>query len=718
MVGDLLERVSKPRRHRLVVSVPGRRREDELGRLPDIKGNFVALDTEADGLDPYSGHRAFCVSWFTELGEYGFTLLDAKSLAWLRKLSNHPTKNFIFHNAKFDQKMLLFSGVYFPADRTHCTMVMAKLVNSLLMGYDLRSLSIRFLNRDPGDKDEIDEWLKNAKRQQRRNDLTFKDVPIEITQRRCMWDSESTLKLFMLFRKRINETCLPLYRNEQQLLYECVEIERYGIPVDLSKARQLRAKSLDGVDQLKAKLNQLVCPLKITKFKTRKRKGKKFKEAIEIELTEFNANSAIHLEAAFAKAGIELKYKTKAKKDKQGELKGGGRWSFDEYAMIQYVSPPLQSVIRRSGEEGWLFDKFYHEVLKTIRKNKLSITEMLPPFVLKLRELSKMASTYYDNLIAGAVDVHTEPNGRAVGIIHCKFNQAEAKTGRFSSSEPNLQNMPRLLGPRECFVPRRGRVHWHFDYSQVEMKLFGHFAQDPKMAAAIRDDIHRHTAAIVNKCPKDKVTSEQRKRAKKINFGPLYGSGADTLAETMTRDGFPTKGYEARQWLADYHKEFPSVRRTTNGFKADLVRKGYVVNPFGRRYYIPVKFAYKALNYMCQGTSADLMKRAMVDICVWLRESGLKSRLILTVHDELVIEMPRSEQKIVVPMVIRLMEAINDFYIPIEVDAEVVTHRWSQKREPKDVGVDWEAMVKLARSNKPLGGSQATRWSQREKKCV
>ena len=683
--------------------------------FPAIDGRYISLDIETDGLNPYRGHRAFCFAWSTEQGEFGWTYKTRAALKWLKSLTERKDKEFVFHNGKFDIKMLGFDGIEFPRERTHCTLILSKLVNSLLPSHDLRSLAIRFAGADPFDKDTIEQWVAEEKRRTRRTDITFKDAPRELVSSRNLWDAQQTTKLFALFKRQVDATCPELYRTEQRLMFECIDIENYGVMVDLTKVKQLRAKSIEGITKLQANLNRLVCPLTIVKQKTRRRKGVKYKEAIEIKLDSFNANSPIEMEAAFNAAGIELRFKTKPKKNRQGEMRGGGRWSFDEYAMIQYVSPPLQSVIRRSGEEGWLFGKFYHEVKKAIRENKLSEFEMLPPFILKLRELQKMVSTYYDNLIADAVDVQIEPNGREVGIIHCKFNQAEAKTGRFSSSEPNLQNMPRLLGPRQCFVPRRGRVNWHFDYSQVEMKFFGHFAKDPKMAQAIKDDIHRHTASVINKIPKDQVTSEQRKRAKKVNFGPLYGSGADTLAEALTKDGFPTQGYEARKWLIAYHAEFPSVRRTTNGFKADLSRKGYVENPFGRRYHIPVKFAYKALNYMCQGTSADLMKRAMVDICHWLRENGLKSRLILTVHDELVIEMPRSEQRIVVSAVIRLMEELRRFYLPIEVDAEVVTKRWSEKVEPKDVGIDWDEAVKLARSGKPIHGVQVTPWSQRNK---
>jgi DNA polymerase I-like protein with 3'-5' exonuclease and polymerase domains len=696
-------------------------RGTEACEFPDLHGRIVAIDVETNGLNVYKGNRAFCFSFFTNKGEYGFTRITPSSIEWLNRQVSNTSNEFVGHNMKTEIKFLGVEGVKFPRARTHCTLIQSKLVNSLLPNHDLRSLAIRFADRDPGDKDEIIEWLKANRRRfmlEHGRAPNFSDAPIEIVQRRNLWDVESTIYLYEIFRSRIRETCEALYRTEQQLMFDCVDMEDRGVPIDLTRVKQLRERSLIGVAKLKDQLNKVVGKLTIMKNKTKRVKGEKVKVQIPLEIESFNPGSPVQMEAAFNKVGIELKHRTKPKKDKSGQVRGGGRWSFDEYAMIQYVSPPLQSVIRESGEKGWLFPQFYREVKKAVRVNKLSTSELLPPFVLKFRELSKMVSTYYDNMLQMATDVEVEPSGREVGIIHCSFNQAEAKTGRFSSSEPNLQNMPRLLGPRECFIPRKGRVHWHFDYSQVEMRLFAHFAQDPKMVKAILNDIHRHTASKINRCRPEDVTDEQRKRAKKVNFGPLYGSGADTLAETMTRDGFPTTADQTRSWLSVYHDEFPSVRRTTNNLKVELSRNGYIRNPFGRRYHIPVRFAYKGLNYDCQGTSADLMKRALVDIAYMLRKGGYKSRVILTVHDELVIEMVRSEQRVLVPTIIRLMENHTDFFMPIIVDAEVVIKRWSQKVDPKEVGIDLDEAIKLARSNRLVEGTKTIQWSKRLKKVA
>jgi hypothetical protein len=154
----------------------------------------------------------------------------------------------------------------------------------------------------------------------------------------------------------------------------------------------LRAQSRVGIIRVQRDLNELVCPLDIR----RKKKDKFIDEVIEC----FNAGSPIQKVAAFQKLGFKLKYKTKPKKDKNtGKLKGGGNWSFDEYAMVRYVSKPLAAIIRDSGEEGWSLERFYNAVLGVIDKHCLDRRELLPPLMLKMGELSKMVTTYYDHLI-------------------------------------------------------------------------------------------------------------------------------------------------------------------------------------------------------------------------------------------------------------------------------------------------------------------------------
>lgn len=653
-----------------------------------LVGDVVVLDVETDGVNPYHGDRIFCWSYITNKGEYGFMLKTPQNLEFIKKIFNDPTKKVIFHHAKFDIKMYSFEGIdiFDIKAEVHCTLILSKMYNGMMHSYRLEWLGAKLLNRDTKDKTAIVDWLKTHTREiysLHGRKPNFTDAPIDLVKRRANWDVETTLMLFHFLYPKVQRTCPKLYETERQLMFVVIDMENEGLQVDITRAKELRAECERGISKIQKDLDELVCPFVIFKKKTKRVDGEKVKIEVPVTIESLNTgSSALQLPAVFIKMGIELKYKTKPKKGKKGgKPSGGGRWSFDEYSMVRYVSPYLASVIRDSSEEGWPLDRWYDTVYRVIKEKKLDRSQLLPPLILKLTELKKLISTYYNHIINDAVDVQITPAGREIGVLHCNFNQSEAMTGRFSSSNPNIQNMPRILGPRECFIPRKGRKNYHIDYEQVEMKFFVHFAKDSDMAKAIESDIHLYVAAeIYNRAAKD-VTKEQRKRAKGVNFGIIYGSGGNTMAETMTKKGLITSKTEATLLVAKYHKRFPSVRRITNFFKNELSRKGYVENPMGRRYHISLSKSYTALNYMCQGTSADLIKESMVKVFKWLRVNGYKSKIIKQIHDELVIQTVPSEAESVIPAIMKMMEDRKRFFIPITVDCEVVNHRWSNKEK-------------------------------------
>lgn len=649
-----------------------------------LRGNVVALDVETDGLNPYLGHRIFGFAYCTNKGETAWVEKTPEAIAWVAALLADPTKTVVFHNGKFDLKMFSFEGIdVFSVKATVLdTMTMAKVLYSTSKGFSLRQLAVEFIPNYPtDDKDEVELWIKEHSRAFKREHgrkPNFSDAPRDIVERRALWDVRSTLLLHRIFAPEVARVCPDLSQTEHDLIFVCIDMENTGVLVDVTHARQLRDGAQRATDRILADLRSIVGSIEVE----RTRKGEKVIETVD----EFNPGSNQHLAAAFTKLGIRLRFKTKPKKNKNKDGKtGGGNWSFDEYAMIRYVPKPLAGIIRESGEDGWDIDKFYDEVYSTAIEHKLPKRDLIPPLVLKYREVTKMISTYYNHLIDDVVDRYTSPKGREYGTLHCKFNPAEAMTGRFSSSGPNLQNMPRLLGPRECFVPRKGAWNWHLDYSQVEMRMFVHFAEDKVMAAAIDNDIHREIASRIYRVDRDDVTKEQRKRGKATGFGVLYGSGGETQAETLTKRGLPTSTAEGEMLVNSFHREFPSVRRLTNKLKDELRREGYVTNPFGRRYHIPDRFSYKALNYMCQGTSADIIKAAMVKIWKWLRKSGLRTKMVMTIHDEVVLQVPKSEMARVIPMAKRMMEHKTNFFVPVTVDAEVNKTRWSEKKDADDL---------------------------------
>src|SRR6185436_13747297 len=275
--------------------------------------------------------------------------------------------------------------------------------------------------------------------------------------------------------------------------------------------------------------------------------------------------------------------------------------------------------------------------------------------ILEQRELSKLKSTYVDALPA-AVNPET-------GRVHTSYNQAGSVTGRIASSEPNLQNIPirTELGRRvrKAFVAGRVQRLVAADYSQIELRLAAHMAQDQTMLQAFHDgeDIHTATMAAVLNVPPEKITKDQRRQAKAINFGLLYGMGAFALS----RQTGLTLG-EAEDFIRKYFERFPGVKKYFDETKRLAAERGYVETLLGRRRYFPgltesastresaiarARAEREAINAPVQGTAADIIKRAMLQLPSALAKAGLSAKMLLQVHDELVLECPTDEVKAV-----------------------------------------------------------------------
>ncbi|MHB1223519.1 MAG: DNA polymerase I [Gemmatimonadaceae bacterium] len=298
----------------------------------------------------------------------------------------------------------------------------------------------------------------------------------------------------------------------------------------------------------------------------------------------------------------------------------------------------------------------------------------IPELLMEYRELFKLEGTYLEALPA-LVDPRT-------GRIHTSFNQTVASTGRLSSSDPNLQNIPirRELGRdiRRGFVPRKG---WQFlaaDYSQIELRLLAHLSHDPAFVAAFNagGDIHRQTASIIFGVPLDMVTSEMRARAKTINFATIYGQGAHALSRQLK-----ISNAEAREFINTYFERFQGVKDYLESRVEYARDHGYVQTIFGRRRYIPElkdrnrnvqAFGERtAANSPIQGSAADLIKIAMIRIGGALERRGLQSRMLLQVHDELVFEVPPPEMDELRALVVREMEGAAELSVPLVVDVGV-----------------------------------------------
>ena len=295
----------------------------------------------------------------------------------------------------------------------------------------------------------------------------------------------------------------------------------------------------------------------------------------------------------------------------------------------------------------------------------------LPALILVHRRLAKLRSTYIDAL-PPLVNEHT-------GRIHPTFHQTGAATGRLSSSHPNVQNIPIRsedgIRIREAFIPAEGRVLVSADYSQVELRILAHFSGDASLREAFAEgaDIHRRTAAEVAGIDETDVSGGQRAAAKAVNFGILYGQSAFGLARQL---GIP--GAEAQAMIDAYFRRYLGVRHFLDQTLESAREQGYVRTLLGRRRYLPdlnsrnraVRQASErmAVNSVIQGTAADLMKKAMVEVAEGIRSAGLAARMILQVHDELVFDVPKAETAALTELARVRMEGVYALEVPLEVE--------------------------------------------------
>ncbi len=301
---------------------------------------------------------------------------------------------------------------------------------------------------------------------------------------------------------------------------------------------------------------------------------------------------------------------------------------------------------------------------------KLSADHPIVADVLEYRGLAKLKSTYADGLAAFIGEDER---------IHTTFNQTITATGRISSTDPNLQNIPMRmeLGRkiRKVFVPAKGHIFTDADYSQIELRILAHMSGDQQLIEAYKmhADIHRITASQVFHIPFDEVTSLQRRNAKAVNFGIVYGISSFGLSQdlSITRK-------EASEYIEQYFATYPGVKNFLDNTVADAKKQGFVTTMFGRRRPVPEltssnfmqrSFGERvAMNSPIQGTAADIIKIAMIRVSRRLKRDGLKSKLILQVHDELLIETVKEEAEKVRKILEEEMNSAADLLVNLEVD--------------------------------------------------
>jgi DNA polymerase-1 len=305
---------------------------------------------------------------------------------------------------------------------------------------------------------------------------------------------------------------------------------------------------------------------------------------------------------------------------------------------------------------------------------ELALDHPLPRLILEHRALSKLKSTYTDKL-PKSINART-------GRVHTTYSQITAVTGRLSSNEPNLQNIP-IRTPagrriRECFIAPPGAKIVSADYSQIELRIMAHLSGDPSLrrAFAEREDIHRATAAEVFGVPLSQVDADQRRVAKVINFGLIYGMSSFGVAQNLGIDRSTAQTYIER-----YFARYPGAKRYMDETRARARDTGYVETVFGRRLWLPELRSgapvrrqaaeRAAINAPMQGTAADLIKLAMIAVQKWIEDAALKTLLIMQVHDELVFEVPEDEVQRVRATIPELMQSVAKLDVPLVVEVGV-----------------------------------------------
>ena len=368
-----------------------------------------------------------------------------------------------------------------------------------------------------------------------------------------------------------------------------------------------------------------------------------------------------------AQQSKELAERIDEVKAKIEEIAGGAFNPASPKQLAQVLFEKLQLPVKKKTASGT--PSTDEEVL-----SELALDYPLPKLILEFRALSKLKSTYTDKLPQMA-----DPED---GRVHTTFGQATAVTGRLASSDPNLQNIPVRTAEgrrvREAFIAKPGCKLISADYSQIELRIMAHISQDEGLLKAFREgkDIHRATAAEVFGTQPENVTAEQRRMAKVINFGLIYGMSAFGLAQNL--------GIERRMashYIEEYFARYPGVARYMQQTRSAAHAQGYVQTAFGRRLWLPDILSSRpavragaeraAINAPMLGTAADLIKRAMISLDRWLKKQNLKSRLILQVHDELILEVPEDELELVKENVAAIMQSAASLSVPLLAEVGV-----------------------------------------------
>ena len=581
---------------------------DQLENLCGLikQKKLVAIDTETNGLNPLVRNTCVGISLCVQEG-------TAYYIPFGHVHMNQLTQDFVVKTLK---PILLDPGI---KKIFHSAKFDLKALHAI--GLDVQGLCFDTLiaaNLITKDWQRIGlKWLSEhyfgepmLSFQEVVKDNKFKDfsyVPLDLATRYAAADAHQTFRLKPLLEKELKEEkLLELYEKiEHPLTNVLYDMEVEGIRLDTKLLAELGKK-----------VNQELIDIEL-----------KIGELVGMDMADLNLNSPRQVEQLLF---VKLLLPTQKK-----SAKGTG-FSTDQ------------------------------EVLET-----LSAMHPVPGLIMKYRELAKLKSTYIDAL-PEYINAHTNR-------IHTSFSQTQVATGRLSSSEPNLQNIPADSGGygieiRAAFIPQEGDVFLSADYSQIELRVLAYLSQDKSLTEAFLSghDIHNETAARLFDVPLDQVTSEQRQIGKRINFSVLYGMTPYGLAQDLR---IPFK--DAKHYIEKYFAQYPGVSAWMEQVVIDTKHNGYVTTHWGRRRYVPAiheknRPLYEearrvAINTVAQGTAAEIMKLGMIQLEQALKKEHLRGKILLQIHDELLISVPKDEIAVTQALVKNVLENVVAWNVPLVV---------------------------------------------------
>lgn len=628
--------------------------EEFCGRIREA--GVVALDTETDTLQPLTAPLAgISMSVAPNTAVYiplnhtdavGNRIAPQLTLEQVRPLlapiCSDPSILKIGHNLKFDWKVLRNHGM--PLDRAGFdTLIASYLLNPDRRNHGLKDLASDLLGIQ---MTRIDELIGTGKKS-----IPFSQVEVEKATNYSCADADLTLQLYLMLNPRLDQ-----------------EAPKGAATAPVISTRSGGGDFFDSPDETTGSARNAASGTTSPAASTTSAMRRLYEE-VELPLIpvlmQMETEGVCLDSVVFTRLSHEMTERLASIRDQIYALVGHefNLGSPRQLAQVLFEELKLKPV--KSKKTQFSTDA---EVLEELAQH-----HEVPSLMVEHRQFEKLKSTYVDVLPTLVLP--------ETGRIHTTFNQAVAATGRLSSSEPNLQNIPIRTTEgkkiRSGFIPcGPGRVLLSADYSQIELRVLAHVTKDPSLVKAYREniDVHRMTASKIFKVPPEQVTSQQRDMGKTINFGVIYGMSAPGLSAKLK---IPMG--EARIFIDEYFRAYAGVRTWLDGTLEFARECGYVETVSGRRRYLPdirsrnfnARSAAErmATNAPIQGTSADMIKIAMIRIHDVLHQEKVETRMILQVHDELIFDMPESEVSGLTPRIVKIMQEALALDVPVEVDA-------------------------------------------------